>query len=137
MMAVVTVQVPVTPPSQGLPPSTPKPKLEWRIHPHTGVAFQVEISPQYPPASQQMTAQPTYAAATHFPSPSQQVPVHPNQAVGPAQQQGEKHIMSQSEILGNVSEQHSANISSLSKNDRLAGIVSLLEGGGSPRNNPR
>ena len=125
-----TIQVPVTPPRQVVLPATPKPRLEWRIHPHTGVAYQVEISPQYYPASQQVTAQPTYSAAAHVSPPSQQVPAYHTHTAGPASQQGERHTLSQSEVLGNVSDQpHADNTSSLSKQERLAGIVSLLDGG--------
>ena len=108
-----TVQVPATPPANLVPP-TPKPTLEWRIHPHTGVAYQVEILQQKSPVYQQQ--------------------VHPSQGRPSGQFQSQQPIITQPDVS-----QHQAtvfqhcdtqpNITSLPQGDKVAGIVNLLDGG--------
>ena len=116
-----TVQVPTSPPVETMPPP-PKPTLEWRIHPQTGVAYQVEIPHQNPPFYQQLPTQ------SHLQSQSY---------AAPHQVYRQQHIIAEPQVLHNESHQpvitqHSEtqfNNSSLSKQDKVAGIVSLIEGG--------
>lgn len=109
-----SVEVPVTPPANRVPP-TPKPTVEWRIHPHTGVAYQVEILPQSSPVYQQPV-------------------VPPPQGRPQNQFQGQQPIIDQTDVSQQQPTvlQHSdnqPNISSLPQGDRVAGIVSISDAG--------
>ena len=98
-------------------PATPKSCYEWRVHPHTGVTYQVEVP------SQQGVIQHHQQASLQ--RQDQQSPRH-------SQQQQDAY---NSETMNNQVQQQftqhfdEQNSSTLSKHERVAGIVSLLEGG--------
>ena len=116
------VQVPV----ETSPPPVTQSRYEWRIHPHTGVSFQVQVpvhSPVSVPGrgqdpSQQMLTQGTMMMGQH------QTSFNPNSS-----QLGHQSHSQQNDILHSVNLQQSLN-HNLSRQERVAGIVSLLDGGG-------
>ena len=120
------VQVPVdTPPAIAAIPA--QVRYEWRIHPHTGVSYQVQV-PVTSPASYQA------------PGNSQQL-MSPRPASGSVQLQQRVRFSPESSHLGQQTQHTLAQSSDLqqisnqtmSRHERVAGIVSLLEGGGSTK----
>ena len=135
------VQIPVTNPAA--PPFTPAPQpcYEWRFHPHTGERYQVQVSMQGQPGGLQQAPavpapqplhvqrhgqhqQPLVLDQTRFhdePTPDvTNLPFYDS-----SQQQSSSHLHEQSRNA------------TMSRHERLAGIVSLLEGGGSTKNLPK
>ena len=97
--------------------NTPQYRNEWRIHPQTGVTFQVQVPIQ---ASQTVTPQPAYIVPAHVPAQHQANQSCQGPSPDVSSQQIQQSYMQHSELQQN---------SSLTRQDRVAGIVSLLEGG--------
>ena len=96
--------------------NTPQYRSEWRIHPDTGVTFQVQVPIQ---VTQPVTPQPAYTVPVHGSAQ------HLNQSyLGPSPDVSSQQIQ-QSHLHHSELQQNS----SMTRQDRVAGIVSLLEGG--------
>ena len=111
------VQVPVA--SQ--PPPVPRYRSEWRIHPHTGVSYQIQVPVQSTAASSTSAQQPAPPEPGRGFDHNSCHQSHP----GPSP---DVSTQSQQSFLNQSHQQ--LNNSTLSRQDRVAGIVSLLEGGG-------
>ena len=144
------IQVPVSPlPSNPIP----KPCYEWRIHPHTGDRYQVVVpTPQVgapPRTSGMQMSRPMASQGCAQP----QQPRYAQQQLSGQQYSTQTASPNVTHLLNNSSNQqqqqqlpqqlpaqvHDHSRSEMSRNERVAGIVSLLEGGagGSTRNVPK
>ena len=135
------VQIPV---ASSTTAAAPQFRHEWRIHPHTGVPYQVQVSVQgavpmsnssHQPmpnlvqqpmsnlAHQSATPQPSAPAPSLAPGTSQQIVQQPlnRPSLDVSMQQAQQSFLQHSDLQQNNS--------TLSRQDRVAGIVSLLEGG--------
>ena len=107
-------------------------KYEWRIHPNTGVSYQVQVpvhSTAVPPA---MVQQPLTPQATHNQVQGQYQQLAgsgPQQYPGPSADMSHlgQDITRQSQQ--SFTQQQQQGISNLSRQDTVEGIVKLLEGG--------
>ena len=121
------VQVPVDDPPA---PTVQAAQLsyEWRIHPHTGVSYQVQVPIQPPECPIQQPVAPRRLSPGHVHSqPYQSLPHGYQQCQGPSpnishdkSQQMQQSLVQTNDQSGNTT---------LSRQERVAGIVSLLDGG--------
>ena len=130
-----TVQVPIS----SNTPSSPQAVYEWRIHPHTGERYQVPVQVPAAPLNQLPVNQPP---AHHQPQPY----VHPQQSssaqhhhqvlsprISPAPGRDNSYQVHQS-----VTQVHDQSAdASLTRHERVAGIVSLLDGVGGTKKLPK
>ena len=157
------IQPPQQVPSQQMLPqntfqqsSTQHFKTEWRIHPQTGTPYQAQI-PVYSqqvqqslPAAQtrQAPLQPTpRQAAQQQYTPTQSIPApyvqSAQQPLYSVQQQASHGAVQAQDVTGSVQQSFSQycdyqeSNASLTRNERVAGIVSLLDGGGTSRKQPK
>ena len=109
---------------------TPQPTYEWRIHPHTGVRYQVEVHAAEP-ASQPNQLNTPYTRPSQslgqpqqspFPRQQYQQVVSPDITAGPSHDRSHQVPQSTTQLQGQ------SNSSVLTSHERVAGIVSLLEG---------
>ena len=118
-------------------PAVPPPQYEWRIHPHTGESYQVEVNNSTPYNS----AKPAFNPSHLQPVQSLGEPQHPLTG-------HQSHLHGSSPVgalplLDNSSQQQvpphleHSRVSEMTRNERVAGIVSLLEGGGSTKGAPK
>ena len=114
-----TVQVPVTSPATN--PPVVQSTLEWRIHPHTGERYQVQV-PSMATTPQQQTTQ---LGGTPTNLQNQQSYMANTTAVFQPDMSSQ-----QPSATSHIDQSHN---SSLLGRDRVAGIVSLVEGGGGTR----
>ena len=160
------VRVPVqasTPPVQVAPPASQF-RYEWRIHPHTGVSYQVQVALHSPQPQQTTGSHSRQSAQFQYSGQAQQqsqviqasrYAAAPRQAttqfVQPRQvQQPQVHHSSSSH--GNLTlsggrqaadtsvfqhTAHQEDNDSMSRQERVAGIVSLMEGGTTTRKHPK
>ena len=116
-----TVQVPITPVAN---PHAVQSKTEWRIDPQTGERWQV-LTPSTDPLRQSSNQQSPY----NFVQPS--TGVAPNLSSNSHVETSQQFNQSSSQLLDQ------SNDVSLSRQERVAGIVSLLEGGGVTKKVPK
>ena len=113
-----SIQVPVT--SNFVPsPQAVHPTYEWRINPNTGVRYQVQIQANLAPAqhSQLPVGQPQARPQASAHGQQYHQVLSPDMSAAPDQAQQ----------LDTLIQDHSAN-TSLTRHERVAGIVSLLDG---------
>ena len=128
------VQVPIINP----PAPTTQPSFEWRIHPHTGSRYQVQVSSPHQyvrPAYQNQQLEAPHAVL----GPGQGQSVFQGyQYPGPSPNSNQpNHDRSQHLQQSAILPHEQPGNNTMSKQERVAGIVSLLEGGGGVKKQPK
>ena len=116
-----TVQVPVNTQSTPSVPAAVLPTYEWRIDPHTGEKFQVPVTGQ-----SSLQGQTPQLVNKSIHGQHQYIGTSPD-----VTRRDNSQLQSASRVLDQSSN------STLSSHERVAGIVSLLEGGGGSKKGPK
>ena len=126
---VWTVQVPVQVSTQ--PPET---VMEWRVHPYTGERYQVPVQPPSQQYLQSRTPQPQLQEQYNL---SHQQPQQSLTTTPRGQQRPLGSLPEASHLQTSYQCQDQFGDNSVSKQDGIAGIVSLFEGGDGTRKGPK
>ena len=136
------IQVPVQPSPQALQPAEPpRSRYEWRIHPHTGSTYQVQVQePNFASPAVQVQQQQGGQTATIHRHQHEQPLQHSQFQTPPAQSYLNAQLLQESfqQQLDGQQQPGTAGAGSLNQQvqDRVAGIVNLM-GGGSSKKQPR